>query len=806
MLKTNMEASLMLKNRQSSKSIVATITSSVLFLTLFFSLNAADGYHVRTVDFLRDIGMSVNGAGPLLVKTDIKRNRLILVNTNTSSVSIISGKNHSVKNIAMKSRVPQYVKMAALSIDDKTGNIYVIGTQSLHIVFPNQLKSITIATGEQYEMVAIEEKSGNAFLVGRESKYLLKVNLKSQQIKRFPWLQHTEPMLNLNMTPPPPIRKVVCDNVLGQIIAIDGFTATLFQFSTKSGKLIKKRKLPVTGGTRWHFAGYNQVTHNLYTVIESAKREVRETIKIDILKAKDTTVKMPGLTEAVGIIYNPSREEVYIPYDNHPTVHVVDFKVKVPTIDEIKVPNFGNDATAIDQKNHLLYVASWGYGEVEVIDLKTRKLVKVISDTGIIPHMFSMAFNPHNRHLYIPVGASAVNGSFGASLNLLNPQTESQSTIYTGWAPTAIVPLKDQNRVLVFNSENQMAIVTPEGSVTYRTLPCRFINNAKQSPSGKVYVSYGPHQSYWPTVYIWAAKNGILSFDPDQLNAKNLPTYDRRIPRMAQQMTFDKQGAFYALQNNWGGEDQFLTTFSDDVRNPNLGSNQIKLTGKVIRETTQRILTYDPDTEWLYIVKVGETDDQPGTLEIYDIKKEKTLLAYPTGLTPTDLIMDDNHLYIANFDSNTITAVNKNDFSVQKFKTDAQPFKLAKLGASLYTINHRANTLQSFNRGICSGTFSLPFNGKPANLFSTGKHLIITGHTPDSFFIFVFDPLKKSFNQVEKAPYPYGETALDSRNSAFYMGGQFGDGIFQLNQIIQDHQGRIWISDYLSGKCFIMAR
>ncbi len=778
----------------------------IVFLPFLCFANDNADYHVKTADFLSQYNLKVNAAGPLLVATDIPRNRIILVNTNTSSISLIDGTNYSVTNIPIETRIPQYLKMEAMTVDQNSGNIYVIGNKSLHIVFPDKKSAVTIDTNEQYEMVTVNEKNGDAFLVGRESKYLAMIHFISKKINPIPWVDQVEKMINLNQTPPPPIRKVVCDTSLQQIIAIDGFTASLYQFSANSGKLLKKRKLEVKGGTRWHMAGYNQNTHHLYTVIETRERFVNEAIKIDVLHGKDKVAALPGLTEAVGVNYNPLQDEVYIPYDNHPSVHVVDFKNN-GDVKEIKIPHFGNDASVIDEKNHRLYVSSWGYGEVNVIDLETRKLIKRIPDAGIIPHMFNMTFNPHTGKLIIPIGASAVNGSFGAALTILDPDTEKKDKIYTGWAPTTLVEMKSKDGFLVFNSEDQAAEVLADGSVKIHSLPyrCQYINNAIESPSGKIFVSYGPHQTYWPVVYIWAAKNGILSIDFNN-NANAMSFYDRRIPRMAQQMVLDKNEALYALQNNWGSEKQFLIYLPDEIRVPNLPEMRIELEDTVLRETTQRILEYDEKRHWLYIVRVGETDEEPGILQIFDLDSHKILLKYPTGLTPTDLVFDEDFIYIANFDSNTITSVKKDDFPVQKIKTGERPFKLAHLNNTLYVINHNANSLQAIKGEKEIKTYSLPYPGNPDNLSSTGKNLIITSHSTDALHILSFSPGKESFRLVHKEVYPYGETTVDTNNSAFYLRGQFADGIFEINQIKQDKKGRLWITDYLSGKLFIITR
>jgi DNA-binding beta-propeller fold protein YncE len=224
----------------------------------------------------------------------------------------------------------------------------------------------------------------------------------------------------------------------------------------------------------------------------------------------------------------------------------------------------------------------------------------------------------------------------------------------------------------------------------------------------------------------------------------------------------------------------------------------------VMRETTQRILEYDKKRHWLYILRLGEADEEIGILQIFGLKSQKILLKYPTGHTPTDLVFDDNFIYIANFDSNTITTVKKDDFSVQKIKTGQKPFKLARLNNTLYCINHNDNSLQAIEDEEEIKTYSLPYPGKPGNLFSTGKNLIITSNTPNTLHILSFCPDKKSFQLVHKEIYPYGETTVDTNNSAFYVRAQFADGIFEINQIKQDKKGRLWITDYLAGKLFII--
>lgn len=771
------------------------------FLTVFLVFFVVDflpaDYTVKKIDFLPRYELSVNGAGPLLVKVDYQRNRIILINTYTSSVSVINGNNHSVANIPIKNRIPQYLKDEAFSINQRNGNIYVIGNQCLHIVFPEQRDSLSVDTGNQYEMVAVNGKNGDAFLVGRSSKYLAVFQMKSKKIKTVKWVEKVESMVNLNQTPPPPIRKVVWDNGLNRGIAIDGFDSRLFIFSPR-GKILSRRLIRCIGGARWHFAGYNPKSHHLYVVVETAKRKVIEAIKLDVRGNMDLVVKLPEMTEAVGVNYDPLTDRVFIPYDNHPLVHAVSFRGG-GIIQEIKIPTYGNDASAVDIKNQILYVSSWAYGEINIIDLKKNLLVKRVRNLGIIPHMFSMELNPVNNKLYIPIGATAVNGSFGSAVTCMDTATHKIDKVYTGWAPVDLIPMRGRDSFLVFNSEDEFAEVNPDGSFKFFKLPFDYPRQAVSLVDGYIYLSYGPHQSYWPVVYIWGAKNGILGIHPETFDF-----YDRRIPRLAQQMILDENGVLYALQNNWGGEKQFLISLPDRVRSPNQGDMRIELDDWVVRETTQRILEYDKNKNWLYIVRVGERDTDRGIFQIFDLKSKTELLKYPVGMTPTDLVFNEKKIYISNFDSDTVAVVDKVDFSVQKIRTGKKPFKLGLLNDNLYILNHQDNSLQVL--GPDPTVFAIPFKGKPDNLFCKDREIIIASHNPKEFDVINFSPQKKNFSLIFSEDYPYGETSVNTNNTAFYVRGQFGDALFEINQIKMDKKGRIWITDYLSGKLFIVEK
>jgi hypothetical protein len=313
---------------------------SLLFiLTLLLAQNAYTT-NVETIDLLDTVNLDVNAAGPFLLRMDNMRSRLIAANTLTSSLTVINCKDHKVKNIPIGGRGLQHLKNEAMIYSTKTGTVYLIGNKQFHIIDAGGTKSRTIDTEFQFESIAADPVTGNVFLVGRESGEIGFYNSDNCQFSFIKWLERNEILTNKNATPPPPIRKVLFDPVLQRTIAMDGFESMMYIFDPSSCKLLSSRSLPLTKGGRWHLAGYNYKHHFLFLVIETDKRETIEAAKIDISGKSDLVVNLPGYAECTGINYHPIRNEVYIPYDNHPSVHVVNFK-EGGKLNLIKVPAYG---------------------------------------------------------------------------------------------------------------------------------------------------------------------------------------------------------------------------------------------------------------------------------------------------------------------------------------------------------------------------------------------------------------------------------------------------------------------------------
>ncbi len=768
-------------------------TSLLLIITIVFL--SAQGSNVQTIDFLKRYDLEYNGAGPLFVKVDTQRNRIIVPHTLSSAVSIIEGSTHRVTNIPLQSRIPQHFKEEALLLCRQTGMVYVIGENCLHVIDPQMKKARAYYTDQQYEMAAVDADTRKVFLAGRSSKHILMINLGDGRQVKIPWTDYSEPLVNLNQTPPPPIRKVLIDQKLSKLIALDGFTAKISFYNVENLRKTGEKNLTVENGSRWHMAGYNTETHCLFVVMETGKRKVTHAIRINVSTGDELVISLPGFTEAVGVTYNPNLDEVYIPYDNHPAVHVVDFKDN-GQLSEIKLPLYGNDASAIDLQNDLLYIASWAFGEIEIIDLKTRKFIDRIPDLEIIPHMFTMDFNPNTEMLYFPKGATAVNGAFGAAITAVDVNKQTIQKIYTGWAPVDLIQRSEKEEYFIFNSDDEYAIANPDGSVGYHKLPFEYPHQVIYAGDSNIYVSYGPHQSYWPTVYIWGARNGIGYLDQNTLKIR-----DRRIPRLAQQICTDKNGIMYALQNSWGAEQQFITVLKDEVREFD-ARQRIVLPDTVNRETIQRILKYDEILNRLYLVKTGEMDTDPGKLHVIDLDNNKQIAEIPTLLTPTDLIFDNQFIYICHFDSDSIIQVEKESIYINYIHAGHQQLKLCRANDQIFVLNHGDRTIQQI--WPQEKTHHIPVSGQPDGLFVQRNNIYIASHSNERLFIDRFNTIQKSFIRILDYKYPYGSTTFNTNNSSFYLRGQFGDRIYDLTKFKEDESGRIWITDFLSGKAFIV--
>jgi DNA-binding beta-propeller fold protein YncE len=752
---------------------------------------------ITTVDFLEGAGLSVNAAGPVLVMMDAERGRIIAANTLSSSLTVIDCADGKVRNIPLDGRAYQHLKAESMVIRRATGHVCLIGIGCFYIVDPEDGSALTVRTDAQLESIAVDEATGNVFLAGRESPSLYFYNEKEKKLRKLDWLETSEPLINLNATPPPPLRKVICDAGLDRVIALDGYTSTLWLFDAVTGEPDGPRPLPVTSGGRWHLGGYYEPDHRLYIVIETDTRDVIEAAMIDVTGSDDLVIPLPGYREGVGIIYNPDRDEVYIPYDNAASVHVVDFS-DGGKLHEILIPAYGNDASAFDTEDDLLFIASWAHGEIDVIDLKSRKLIKRYPNLGIIPHMFTMAYDQRNGLLYFPKGASAVNGTFGSAISVFDPFKGEMKKIRTGWAPVDLVENPASGDFVIFNNEDQFAVVDEIGSFTVNTLPFDYPICAVPSPEGDIYLSYGPHQSYWPNVYIWDAKNGILLIDSEDYSF-----YDRRIPRQALAMKLGLEGGLFFTQNNWGREEQFIGTLIDQVRLFEAGQ-RLRLEDEVEREITQRILEYDGDSETLFLVKLGEKDTDPGLLQIVDPALKRITGRVTLGLAATDLVFDANTIYISNFDSRSVSAINRSDLSVEEIETGEGPLRMCISGGDIFLVNHVDGTLQEL-----SGQYrrkKVPFDGRPDNIFDWDGKVIVSAHSSDEFRLLSYDPKRGRFETILKHEYPYGDTSYDTNNVSFYVRGQFGDAVFDLTKAVTGTDGNLRIIDFLSGKMFILQK
>lgn len=775
---------------------------AALWLALQLTAPAQAEIYVEHVDLASAAGFPVNNLGPMLVRADPARNRVVVANTLSPTLTFIDGETDAVTGVDIEVRGLQHLKDEALAIRRSDGRVYLVAHRSLVVHDAGNPFAPPVPTMVQFESVAVDEASGNAFLAGRESGKLGFYDARRQRLKLLRWTDQGDALDNENQTPPPPLRKVVAipperPGKGGRIAAIDGFSATLTVFDGASGKPNGKRDLPLQAGGRWHLAGVDPETGYIYLVIETATRKAIQAARVHPDHADgDVVVPLPGFGEPVGMLFNAARGEVVIPYDNHATLHVIEFD-DGGSLHDIAIPDFGNDATALNESGDTLYVGSWAHGNVEVIDLDQRRFVRRIEGLGILPHMFAMDWLSSNGQLYFPVGATAVNGCFGAAVTRLDPATGQAVDIRTGWGPIDLIQVPGRDDFWVFDGEGQLARVSPDGEVSFEDLPHRYPLRAAPAADGQVYLAYGPHQSYWPVVYIWAARNGVLTLDPD-----DGPVYDRRIPRQPLDLALDAAGALYMPQNNWGTEEAFIVSLIDGVRELSI-NERILLGDEVTRETTQRALRHDPDTGLLYSLKAGERDDDPSLLRVVDPQSGEVLHRLEVGANATDLLVGSDAVYVAAFGSDAVAVVSKADWTVQMIPAGKAPLKLARMGDRIFVLCHLDGSLREI--GGEERAWPLPLEGTPDALFAWRGRLVVVAHSTAALTLLLLDPATGEVEEARQLYGRFGDPHFDTPNSAFHMSGQYGDAVLSLTRGKVSEADELWLADFLSGWVLIVS-
>jgi hypothetical protein len=761
----------------------------------------APGVQVVEYDLLASMGLDRNGVGPVLVRADPEHSRILVAHTLGSTLSLVDDQTDAVRNVAVGARALQHLKAEALALRPSTGRAYLVADHALIVEDDLKGEARTYMTADPFEAVAVDDATGNAFLVGRASGRIGFYVDKKKKILPLDGLSSTKPLSNLNQTPPPSIRKVVAlpssqPGQPGRFAVVDGVEARLHLYDAGSGKRLASRELPITAGGRWHLAGADPARKALFLVTETDDRRVLQAARLGLGgPGEDRVVALPGYTEGVAMIYDPVREKVYVNYDNHACLHVVDFSHE-GALSEIDLPSFGNDAAALDAKRGLLYVASWARGEVEVVDVESGRFVRRFENLGILPHMHAMTLDPETDALYFPQGATAVNGAFGASITRLDTETGATRRIRTGFAPIDLIDVPERGSVLVFSNEDQFAEIRPASPILLHNLPHPWPIQALRGPQDRIYLHYGPHQSYWPVVYIWGARDGVLSFDPHDLSF-----HDRRVPRQSLGMLLYPQGTLWMAQNNWGREKAFLTRLDGPVREHDIG-RRIELSDEVERETTQRLLAWEPGRGRLVLGRVGEKDTDPGVLHVVDPEMGVSERRVEIGQCPADLLVEGGRAFVANFLSNDVSVVDLATGELGSHPAGRQPLFLTAIGGRVFVVDHGEPRVREI--GGRGAVFSLPTTGRADGVTTWKGRLIVSVHGADRFEVLALDPTNGAVERLVERRHPYGPTGFDTGNAAFYLCGQFGDAVRTLSPSLVDGEDRLWVADFLGGRVYAL--
>lgn len=753
---------------------------------------------ITEVDLLQQAGLDANALGPQVIMFDATHQRLVAACVNSSSLSLIETGTHRITNIPLPVRMPRRLHFQSVVIDSTTGQIFLAAEKKLVTVDPDSRTSQTVDLPGDFTSLAVDSQTGRVFLVGHDSGDVLVVDPKTQKVKTVNWTRPLAPPVWRVATPPPPIRKILIDAKLREAYLIDGATRRLVVVDLDNLTICRQREIRVEDGCpRWHLAGADWENHWIYLALEAENRAARQVVRLNVLQNTDEIIDLPQMSrEPQGVCASIKRQEVYIPLDNHPYLLVAHFKSS--TADSIDVPRFGMDAAVVDDLRDQLWVTNWAQGTLYRIDLKTQKLNYIVPHFPVFPHMNHLAFDTVAGDLFVPTGAAAVNGTFGASLTVFNTFRNEFKHLPLGWGPVSLARQPQSDAVYVFGSDQEFAQIQPDGKPTFYKLPQSYAVQAVNSPDGKdVFVAYGPHSSSWPEPYIASTRHGIF-----RLGQNPIEITDLRTDRLAQKITFDRQGKLWALQNTWGFENPFVMIFA-----PDQPWQRLFLPDKMENEANFRLLVSDPERDQMYLVRVGDQAQQPGVLYIACTHPPEILATIALGLTPTDLCIQpaSNQILISNFDSDSVTVIHRNDFSVSHRVTGSRPLSVGanpRTGET-FAVNHLSRTISVW--GATDRTIQLPGDAFPNNLRVDvpNNRLLVTAHAPDHFVLFEIIPGTGKVKTIFKSKFPYGEITFDQANSAFGERAQWADAIFRLTDFLKDARGRWWISDYLSGKVWI---
>jgi len=776
-----------------------------LIVCLCFNLlvsSACSTNNVIEVDFLQSADLTTNVLGPHVIKFDEPNNRIIVAGVNSSAVGIIEGKTYAVETIPLASRLPRRFHLLSVAVHQRTGKIYLAADHKLVIVNPRAGMSRTIALKADYETVAVDQRNETAVLVARQSGELAKVTSADSQAYYLKW---GEPLAQLPWkaaTPPPPIRTVFTNSHTNEIYIVDGSQPAIVVINALTLQILRRRLLPVPAYPRWHLAGFDSLNSWIYFVLEDENRVARQVLRISASGTADEVVELPPQSrEPQGVSAALHRQEVYIPYDNHPYIHVVGFNALAP-IDSIPVPKFGMDASVVDAQNNRLLVTNWAEATLYLIDLEQRQLIYTVPHFPIYPHTNHLAFNSTTGDLFVPSGATVVNGTFGASLTLFNVNRNEFKRILTGWGPVSLAACPNSDDYFVFSSDQPFARVKPDGRVSWHELPYAYAHEACFSEFEKwTYVAFGPHSSMWPSFYIGATRNGIFALNEHSEVVSTIIT-----DRLAQKIIFDNQGNLWALQNTWGNEKPFVACFPREKRR----WRRIFLPDQVENECAFRLLAADPELPQIYIGRTGNLSHERGRLFIVHQETFEIKATVPLGITPTGISIrpQTNQIFISNFDSDSVSVIERTNFKSKMIACGHKPLAIQtnSTTGTTFVVNHLGRSLSVL--GKKNGQILLPADALPNNfLVDSARNLVyVTAHNSGEFRVYQIEPVDKKVTTVFKKRFPYGDVSFDQSTTAFSVRGQWADAIFKITALELDKNDRLWITDFLAGKLWILER
>ncbi len=279
--------------------------------------------------------------------------------------------------------------------------------------------------------------------------------------------------------------------------------------------------------------------------------------------------------------------------------------------------------SATSRKANIAYVPDYGSNTVLAVNTVTNKIISTIP-VGANPGFVEVS--PDGKKVYV------ANVS-GASLSIINTQTNQTKDISIFDNPTALIFSKDGTRAYVAGETGECTVIDVANDAVLTALTF---------PSGGAGIA--------------------LSDDGKWIYATNTANDDIRVydtGNNAESINIPARGAHYAATSPDGKKIYFTGSYANTVYVIDVATNTLSATIDLAADAEG--IAISPDGSRIYV-----TNQSGGTVTVINAIDNSVMTTLPVGKSPRGIAItpDGKYVYVANADSGTLSVINTSDYTV----------------------------------------------------------------------------------------------------------------------------------------------